>query len=302
MLSFFRIIKFALQDIVRNVSLSFMTILILVLMLLSVNTLFVVRVLTQEATAAIKEQIDVSIYFDHSVDEEKVDEVRAYVQSFPEVTDMTFYTREEVLAQFRDEHQSNPEIIASLDELDNNPLGPTLVIKTREPSDYQKIITALNVPEYEHIIEAKTFDDTERAIERIHIITSQVERFSVALSAFFGIVAFLIIFNTIRVIIYTQRIEINIKKLVGASNWFVRGPYFIESFIFSVVAAGVTAGVVFLAADVLDPFIGVVFGHPQFLTDYFSSNILWLFGSQFGVVLVLTLFSSMLAMRRYLRA
>ncbi len=285
----------------RNASLSLMTVLILVLMLLSVNTLVVIRVLTEEATAKVKDQIDVSIYFNRDANEKDVEEIRTYVQSFPEVTDVSFFSRDQVLAQFREEHKDNSEIIASLDELGENPLGPTMVVKTREPSDYEKIITALNVPEYEPIIEAKTFDDTERAIERIHTITTQVEQFSLLLSGLFAVIAFLIIFNTIRVAIYTQRTEISIKKLVGATNWFVRGPYVIESFIFSLVSTGITYGLMFLSARFLDRYIAVVFDTQGFLTNYFQSNIVWLFGAEFLAVLLLTVLSSTMAMRRYLR-
>ncbi len=301
MLSLLRILKFSLQDMLRNISLSLMTILILVLMLLSVNTLLIIRVLTDEATQSIKNQIDVSVYFSPDVSSEKLREIQEYIKSFPEVTEMTLLTREEVLAQFRKTHEDNPEIIASLNELEENPLGPTLIVKTREPSEYQKIIASLDVPEYEHLIEAKTFEDTEKAIGRIHTITTQVERFSYALTVLFAVIAFLIIFNTIRVAIYTQRAEISIKKLVGASNWFVRGPYVIESFFFSIVSTAIAALLVLFASRLLDPYIEVVFGSEKFLTNYFNSHMLLLFGGQFTAVFLLTIFSSLLAMRRYLR-
>lgn len=301
MRSFIRIVTFAFQDIARNIGLSFMTVLILVLMLLSVNTLFIIRHVTTEATQTIREQIDVSIYFHAESNEEEVSEIRDYVDSFTEVVNTTFYTQDEVLDQFREAHQNNPEILASLDELDENPLGPTLVVKTRTPEDYEKVITALNIPEYEHIVEAKTFADTQRAIERVSLITNQVEKFTIGLTAFFAFIAFLIIFNTIRVAIYTQRIEISIKKLVGASNWFVRGPYIVESFIFSTISVFITLGGVILTTKLLDPYLAVIFKHSNFLTNYYLSNILLLAGIQFGVVFFLTLFSSMLAMRRHLR-
>jgi len=301
MIAFLRAIKFALQDIARNVSLSFMTVFVLVLMLLSINTVFVVRILTTEVTNAVKQQIDVSIYFDHEVTDQEVEEVRNYVGAFPEVTDSVFFDRGEVLEQFKQQYADNPDIILSIEELGENPLGPTLVVKTREPSDYKKIITALSVPEYENIIEAKTFADTEIAIDKINNVTQQLERFSLGLSIFFGIVAFLIIFNTIRIAIFTQRIEISIKKLVGATNWFIRGPYLIEAAIFSVLSVFITYAMVYIVAGLMDPYVSVILETEAFLTNYFLSNILMLVGIQFLIVLVLTVFSSILAMRRHLR-
>lgn len=296
-----RIIAFAVQDIVRNLSLSLMTVFILVLMLLSINTLVVIRVLTNEATSLVKDQIDVSIFFAQDATGEQVQEVREYINLFPEVVETTFYSAEEVYAQFREQYADNPDVLASLDELDENPLGPTLIVETREPRDYQKIIEAMQVPEYQNIIEAKTFGDTQTAIERIDVVTTQVERFSIGLTALFAIIAFLIIFNTIRVAIYTHRTEISIKKLVGATNWFVRGPYFIEAFVFTLSSVVIAGGIILLTIRAMDPYVSVVFGTEGLLTNFFSSNILVLVGGQFGAVLLLTVFTSALAMRKHLR-
>ncbi len=301
MLSIFRVLKFALQDIFRNLGLSAMTVLILVLMLLSINTLIIMNTITSAAISTVKEQIDVSVYFNEDATQEEVDEIKNYVDSFPEVVDINYLDRDQVLDDFRAQHDDNPEIIAALDELGENPLGPTMIIKTRDPGDYVEIITALNVPEYETIIEAKTFGDTEKAIERINIITTQVERFGIALSVLFAVVAFLIIFNTIRVSIYTQRSEISIKKLVGASNWFVQGPYIFESLIFTLVSVAVIAGLVLLSFRFLDPYVEIVFGQSNMLFNYYQTNLIVLVVSQFLGVLFLTILSSLMAMRKYLR-
>ena len=301
-IKFFRVLKFAFQDILRNFSLSFMTVLILVLMLLSINTLIVIRVLTFEATSSIKDQIDVSVYFDYSVTDKNVNEVISYLQSFPEVTELVLLSREEVLADFKEQHKDSPDILLSLEELNQNPLGPTLIVKTKETIDYEKIITALGVPEYEGFIEAKTFADTEQAIQRIEIITSNLEKFTLVLSGLFAVIAFVIIFNTIRVSVYTQRIEITIKKLVGATNWFVRGPYLVESVIFSLLGTIFALTFVFTVLRVIEPYILMVFQRSNILTNYFNSNIIMLFGLQFAGVLLLTVFSSFLAMRRSLKS
>jgi len=299
--SFFRIIKFAFQDLVRNFSLSLMTVMILVLMLLSVNTLIAIRALTNEATSWVKEQIDVSIYFSHDASEDQINEIIDYINSFPEVVSAQFHTAEQELEKFKEDHKDSPTILSSIDELGENPLGPTLVVKTRDPGDYEKIISSLGVPEYEKIIDAKTFGDTEVVIGRVQSITAQVERLSFTLSVLFAVIAFIIIFNTIRVAIYTQRQEIGIKKLVGATNWFVRGPYLMEALIFSFISIFITATVVYFSSVFLDPYVSIVFQKESFLTNYFASNIMWLLSVQFGAVLILNILSGSLAMRKYLR-
>jgi len=278
-----------------------MTVLILVLMLLSVNTFVIVNVITSQAVQTVKDQIDVSVYFAPDAPDAKIEEVKTFIDSFPEVTEIVYQDRAQVLAQFKEQHKDNAEIMASIDELGNNPLGPTMIIKTREPQDYEKVIMALTIPEYENIIEAKTFGDTQKAIDRIHVITTQVERFTMVISVLFAIIAFLIIFNTIRVAIYTQRIEISIKKLVGATNWFVRGPYLVESFIFSIFSLVFGLILTRLSLYIVDPYITIIFQKPNILTDYYTTNLLYLILVQFFVVLFLTLISSLFAMRRHLK-
>lgn len=302
MLSFFRIVKFAFQDIVRNFSLSFMTVFILVLMLLSVNTLWSLDVLTKAAVEAVKKQIDISIYFVPEATDKNVDEIKNYVAMFPEVTDIRLQSKEEVLASFREQHKMQKEALDALDELGRNPFGPTMVIKTKEPEDYKKIIEALNVPEYENLIEAKSFDNHEEAIERLQNITNRIERIGFGLTLLFALISFLIIFNTIRVSITTQRMEISIKRLVGASNWFIRGPYLVESLVFTVLSVALTMALVFLGLRWIDPYLAVVLPSGFSLTNYFQSNMLMLFGAQALAVLLLTILSSGLAMRKQLKA
>lgn len=301
-MNFFRIVKFALQDIGRNLSLSFMTVLILVLMLLSINTLLVVRVLTQQAVTSINNQLDVSVHFVPGAEEQDIKELEIYINSFPEVDTVTYLNAEEVLTQFKETNKNKPKILESLAQLDQNPFGASFIIKTHNPADYEKVIAALNVPEYETIIQDKDFVDTQVGITRIHNITSQVERFTLILTGLFAIISFIIIFNTVRVAIYTQRMEINIKKLVGASNWFVRGPYIIESFVFSLISTLISGVIVYFVVKAIEPQIAGIFSQTGILTNYYHSHILELALAQFGAVLALTTLTSLLAMRRYLKA
>lgn len=302
MQSFLRIIKFAFQDLGRNFSLSFMTVFILVLMLLSVNTLWSLDVLTKAAVDAVKKQIDISIYFVPVATDKNVNEIKGYVGKFPEVTDIKLQSKEEVLASFRAQHQTQKEALDALDELGANPFGPTMIIKTKEPSDYKKIIDALNVPEYANLIEAKSFDNHEDAISRLQNITNRIEKIGFGLTILFALISFLIIFNTIRVAINTQRAEIGIKRLVGASNWFIRGPYLVESLVFTLISIAFTIAIVFLGLKWIDPYLAVVLPNGFSLTNYFQSNMLMLFGAQALAVLLLTIVSSGLAMRKQLKA
>jgi len=301
MLSLWRIIKYSFQDMGRNIGLSFMTVFMLVLMLLSVNVLLAVDTVTKEAVRLVKDQVNVSLYFASDAGDKDIAEIRSYIGEFPEVVGVQLLSREEVLKSFQNRHEASPEVQQALTELGGNPFGPTMIVKTKEPGDYKKIFIALDVPEYEHLIESKSFDGNEGAIERIQNITTRVERIGFGLSVLFAIIAFFIIFNTVRVAINTQKIEISIKRLVGASNWFIRGPYLVEALVFTVVSLILTIAVIYLGLRWLDPYLTVVFPSGFSLTNYYNSHILYLFGVQAVAVLLLTIVSSGLAMRRQLK-
>ncbi len=301
MTSFFRIIKFAFQDIARNVGLSFMTVFILILMLLSINILWSVQVVTTEAASLIKNQVNVSFYLVSTATDKNTADLKNFITSFSEVTDVQILTKQEVLESFQKRHQMSKEVLDALKELGGNPFGPTLVVTTRQPEDYKKIIDALDVPEYRPLIESKSFDGHEEAITTIQNITNRVENVGLGLSLIFAIISFLIIFNTIRVAIYTQRTEISIKRLVGANNWFIRGPYLVESAIFTLASLIISGLVIYKAFGWIDPYLSVVFPTGFSLTNYYHSHILTLILVQGGAVLFLTVLSSGLAMQKHLK-
>lgn len=300
-MSFFRLIKFALQDLSRNLGMSLMTIFILVLMLLSVNTLWSLDTITKAAVQLVRDQVTISFYLSPQVKPSDVNELKTYISTFPEVKEIQVLTREQVLAAFQNRHKLSTEVLQALNELGGNPFGPTITVRTKEPGDYTKIIAALSVPEYEPLIDGKSFEGNESALDKIQTITSRVERVGLGLSLLFAIIAFLIIFNTIRVAIQTQRAEISIKRLVGANSWFIRGPYWLEAFIFTIFSVGITIAIILSITPILDRYISVVFADRFSLTNYYMSNMLYLFGVQALAVLLLTIISSGLAMRRQLK-
>lgn len=301
MTSLWRVTKFAMQDILRNFGLSCMTVFILTLMLLSMNTLLAMDVTTKEAVRLVKDQVNISFYLNESINDKDVKNVQNYIASFPEVDSVKVISSDDVLASFKDRHQFSAEVLSALGELGNNPFGPTIVVKTKEPGQYKKIIDALNTPDYAAIIDSKSFDGHEDTLDRIQAITNRIEQIGLGLSVLFAVISFLIIFNTVRVAIQTQRIEISIKRLVGANNWFIRGPYLIESVVLTFASMTLTILVLYFSLQWLDRYISVVFPNGFSLTEYYNSHMLYVFGAQILVVLLLTIASSSLAMRRQLK-
>lgn len=300
---FGRVTRYALQNMWRNFGLALITVSILVLALISVNALIAVHALTGAAIKAVEKQVDISVFFTPGAKVEQIDAVKEYVGKFSEVQKLDYIDADQALADFRSRHVDNPEITKSLDVLDTNPLGSILIIRTKDTSGYRHILDSLAAQEqYAPFIQKRSFENRAKIVDRVQLVTSRIATFSLVLAALFALIAVLIVFNTVRVAIYTQREEISIKKLVGATNGFVRAPFFIEGFIYVALSVGITAGLIIASARVVDPFLGPLFTDGGFsMRELFFAQWYNSFGFEFVALLMLTWITSIIAMRKYLR-
>ncbi len=300
-LSTARVVKFAFKDFWRNLGLSLMTISILILTYFSLNLLVIVNFFTDAAIQVIEDRVDISVYFGPDVSDERVHGVRGNLTSLPEVKDIVFISREEALETFKLNHAEEPEILAALQEVGENPLGPVLVIKAKDAGRYGPILEALESPAIKSLVEDKTVQDHRVLIERLTSVTAKVQRAALGLSLVFALISLLIVFNTIRVSIYIHREEIAIMRLVGASSNFVRIPFLIETFLFNLISLGAVAALVFPALNVIEPAARAFFDAEVGVTAYYREHWMRIFGYQLGAVTVLSLLATALSMRRYLR-
>lgn len=300
-LSAARVVKFAFKDFWRNLGLSLMTISILILTYFSLNLLVIVNFFTDAAIRVIEDRVDVSVYFGPEVSDERVHGVRGNLTSLPEVKDVVFISRDEALETFKLNHAEEPEILAALQEVGENPLGPVLVIKAKDAGRYGPILEALESPAIKGLVEDKTVQDHRVLIERLTSVTAKVQRAALGLSLVFALISLLIVFNTIRVSIYIHREEIAIMRLVGASSNFVRIPFLIETVLFNLISLGIVAALVLPALDVIEPAARAFFDAEVGVTAYYRAHWMRIFGYQLGAVTFLSLVATALSMRRYLR-
>lgn len=300
--SLFRAFKFAFQQIHRNFWLTVVTITLLVLPLLLVNILLGLNGIAQAVTQSIKEKIDLSIYLKSEVTNEQAIALRDELLQNPAIQEIELTTKEGALERFKKRHANDPAILEALNELNENPFGAVLVVKANSLDSYSQILNLLNDPKYSDLIEEKDFYDYQTTIERVKEIMKNVQKFGIGVAAVFIIIAILIVFNTIRIAIYTHRDEIGVMRLVGATNWFIRGPYLVEALFLSFTAMIVTLVILFPSLNFLQPYINNLFaGMDVNLINYFNKNFIKFFGIQFLGISVLTLVSTAVAMRRYLK-
>jgi cell division transport system permease protein len=298
-----RLVKFAAQSVLRNFWLSFVTTTVLLLTLLTVNMLIVMNVLADATIGSIEDKVQVEVYFNAGTSEDIQKSVHGYLAALPQVKDVAVIPAEESLEAFKLLHADDPEVLAALEEVGGNPIGDSLLISAHNPDDFEFILAALDSsPEYAPYIKEKNFADHQAVIERLSGFSDKVKWGGLGLAAFFAMISVMIVFNTIRVAIYVHRDEIAVMKLVGAQDWFVRGPFLLEAIFYSAIATIMMGVVCVFGLKFLEPQIRSFFaGVDVSLATYYWENAVLIFGAQFLALAALSMITTLFAMRKYLK-
>lgn len=297
-----RSILFALQSFWRNFWLSIATIFIIFLALISINFLIVINAVSNSAVQVVKDKIDISVYFKQDIRESKIAEVKSHLETLSQIKSIVYHSSDENLDDFKNRHKNDPVISETLKELPGNPLGATLIIKARQLTDYPEILAAINNPAYDGLIEEKNYDDHQLVIQRINGISDNIKKGGLVVSLIFVIIAVLIVFNTVRIAIFTHQNEISIMKLVGASNWFIRAPFILESIFSGIIACVLALLVIYPFLSIIQPKLSSFFDGATFdLVGYFNIHILLIVAAQLGGIIILNVISSSLAIGKYLK-
>lgn len=301
MLLIYRIIKFSLQDIFRNIWLTIVTITILLLALFSINTLITVRLISDSTVAAVKEKIDISLFIKSDTPETEILALKTKIAESPRVREIVYISKEEAITSFREKYANNPAVLAALKELGRNPLSPSLTVIPTDFNESNLVINELRVLD-SPIIESRDFSDNTIILQKIGAITKRVNEVGLFIIGVFILTSLLVVYNAIRVAIYTHRQEIEIMRLVGASNFFIYLPYLFSAFVFALVSVLIIISVFYPFLSLLQPYLEAFFVDSQVrLLSYFLENFFIIFGAQFLVVLVINAIASLFAVRKYAR-
>lgn len=296
-----RTAKYAFQDFWRNFWLSLITLTVILVALFTVNALLLIKTISEYTLQTIEKKIDVSVFINPGVEESVILDLRARLLGLPQVKDVLYISANEALDAMKRSHGNDATIIESLAELDGNPLGAQLVVQAQSAKDYDPIVSLLAEERYRSIVADKNFDEHTYIIERVSAISERVRTIATVLSALFGAIALIVVFNTLRIIIYTHREEIAIMRLVGATNWFIRMPYLWQSVIYSVLALALLLMAWYPLIGVVEPYVNDLFSETARinLLGFYNSNFFLLFGTQFLGLLILLGLASILATRKY---
>jgi cell division transport system permease protein len=295
-----RILKYGWQSFLRNKWLAVSTVSIMFLAGLVFEGLILFNVVSKTAINSLQEKIDISVYFKSNAAEDAILSIKRSLEGLDEVKKVDYVSKELALREFKDRHAGEDTITQTLEELGENPLLASLNIKAKDPRQYEAIANYLESSSLKDIIEKVTYAQNEVVIKRLNSLIATLKRSGLGLTLFLAFLAVAVTFNTIRLAIFSASDQLNIMRLVGASNAFIRGPYIVESMIYGAIAGFLSFLVMIPIVHFVSPYI-LNFIPEMNLAGYLVDNLgrLLFYQLLFGVGL--GSFSSFFAVRRYLK-
>jgi cell division transport system permease protein len=299
-----RTIKGGWDNFFRNGYLSVAAVSVMLLALFTISTLFIVMLTADGVLRRVQENVNVSVYFKASTPEESILKAKKDLENYSEVAAVRYVTKEQALENFKKNNVSNPAILQSLDEIGENPLLSYLIIQAGDPNQYDMVGEYLKNASFKDDVNRVNYGKNKARIDQLNESVSGVRKIGLGLIGLFTIIALLIISNTVRITIYTHRKEVEVMRLVGASNTYIRLPFIFEGIIYGLVASIISMLVLFIALKTSENYLNL--RYPSFnlgsvMNSLYLSNFIVIFGVQILVGAVLGTISSWFAIRKYLK-
>lgn len=311
-LSFKRVIKLGWANFWRNRSLTIGATLLMMLTLLMIGLSLLISYTVRDTSEIVRSRIGLTIFFrEDSLSSEKINQLSSRIQTLKGVESITFVSKEDALGVFN-RLKINEDIKKPLGS-QFNPLPRSLEIKLNDVSNIEEVVADIEQQDSEKIIcsDCLSYKKNKDVVEKLVTGTRLAQQIGWLLSILFGLIAIFNVSNIIRITINARADELEIMRYVGASNWFVRGPFMVEGVICGVLGTLGASAILYIGAKLLTPyweasqqnsasailsFMGVS------LDQYMISNLGMIILVQLTVGVVVGLLVSYMSVRRYLRA
>jgi cell division transport system permease protein len=299
-----RIVKSGALNFVRNAWLAIAAMAVMIITLTIVLFSVITNATFSNTIAQITDRIDVSVYLKDSTDVPTGEQLAANLEQLPNVESVTYLSKDEALERYRQQNADNPELLSAINETDN-PLPATIQVKPRDLNRIQEIRDFLNEPANSELWEDVSYrDDRKEAIDRIAHATNLLRRAGIAAVLVFAFISMLIIFNTLQMAIFNRREELTIMRLLGATTWYIRGPFVVETVIYGILSAIISIVIInslFIAASSALQATSLGLLDINYSAEYFRDNFWILLTIQLVLGILIGAVSSVIATRRYLK-
>lgn len=302
MIQLMRIMQAGSRNFFRNMWLSIAATAVMIVTLTVVLISFISNWALTSTVNGVIEKLDVSVSLNDSVTPAQVKELRGGLEALPNVKSVSYITKAQALAEFRRTNAADPKLLAAVTDTDN-PLPQSLAVKAASAGRLDNIVEYIKLPKYQSLLAAKDpisyTGKNKRTIDSIVGGSNFLKRLGLIASGLFVVIAILIIFNTIRMAIFTRRDEIEIMKLVGATPWFIRGPFLFEAALYGIIAAIVAC--VFCYTVLLSLGRHISYIDIAATVGFFRTYPVLVAAGALLLGVAIGAFSSLLAMGRYLK-
>lgn len=305
MIALSRVFKAGMLNFVRNAWLAVAAIAVMVITLTIVLSSVIASATFNNTIQQITNKIDISVYLQDNLDEVRRDELVAQIQELDNVATVEYVSKEQALERYKEQNKENIELLQAISQTDN-PLPASLQIKPENPDNFENIKTFLERPEIKELQSEETSysGDRKEAIDKITAATQFLQRAGIVGIIVFATISMLIIFNTIRMAIFNRREELNIMRLLGASTWYIRGPFVVETIFYGVISAVVSVVLCNIAFTIqTSAFDANTLGllDIRYASDYFAEHFWKILAIQLTLGILIGAVSSIIATRRYLK-
>ena len=248
----------------------------------------------QAAVGVLESKVELALFLEDDARVSDVLALRARVEADPAVSKVDYVTKDQAMARLVDIASRRPDI--QIVDTSSNPLQNSLEIKLAHAQDAPRVTAALR----EEIGKGVVSDvvDNPQVVDKLLTITRVLSIGGLAVLAMMLVVALFVIVNTIRIAVHARRDEIEIMKLVGATDWFVRWPFILEGMLVGALGAVAATVVVLIAAG---PVMNAMVSFIEILPVSFGTSFVWqLVGSVFALALAVGGGGAKLSVRAHL--
>lgn len=299
-----RVARYGLRNFTRNAWLTIAATAVMVITLLIIFITVVASSVLGEAITSQKQKIDLSFYIKANASEDVLRTLAGKMRIQPNVTEVSISTSEN---EYKKASKDNVEGWSLVVDEGIKPAIPAVIhVKLADMSKRKAIEKFISGdPQFKQWVDSSVANsqDVEARQQTINKLSSLMDiasRVGIVAGSFFVVISVLIIFNTIRMTIFSRRDEISMMKSIGADSYFIRGPFLIEAELYGVIAAIIAMVVGYLLSTKLLPSLGGYIEVKQ--TKSFILHWWWLI--LLGMIttgFVIGDLSARLALRKYLK-
>ncbi len=241
--------KRAWQGFWRNAVMSLAATATMVLMLLLLSGFWIIQTGLLAGLQFTEQKVEVVAYLQTNSTNSQIVALQSKIRAMPQVASVAFVSRDQALTDFRAslKAQGREDLTPYLD---TNPLYASLEVKLADPSGIGVVTQALrDEPAIRNVI------NIEDLVERVLTVTDILRTAGTVVLLVVGVIALFIIVNTIRLAVFARSEEIEIMRLVGASDAFIRWPFVFEGAFVGLLGSLVTLGVLAATADPISGFM-----------------------------------------------